>query len=101
MPARIVKDYARAACKLKGREHASFVGVTDPTGFLPPGKIFITGPKRNLAGERKEVLITRSPCLEPSDMKLMPVCENEDDLLPASKAVGDYQSVSSVEAWSE
>eukprot|EP00980_Cylindrotheca_fusiformis_P008093 scaffold1722_cov120-Cylindrotheca_fusiformis.AAC.23 len=94
-----MEEYARAACTKGNLEHANLVGVTDPTGRIPTGKIFITGPKRNLAGEGQEMLISRSPCLEPSDMKLLPLCEKEEDLLlPDTTAAG---IASRNEAWSQ
>jgi len=55
-------------------------GVADPTGQLPPGKVFISGYVSNKNGARKlfgavhtKVFLSRSPALVPSDAKLLEV----------------------------
>ena len=55
-------------------------GVADPTGQLPPGKVFISGCVGDKRGARKlfgevhsKVLLSRSPALLPSDAKLLEV----------------------------
>lgn len=59
---------------------AHLKGVIDPTGKLPPNKVFITGyvsgggNKRELFGKvHKKVFVSRAPALEPGDAKLLSV----------------------------
>merc|ERR1712238_131548 len=59
--------------------HVHLVGCTDPTGSLPENRVFITGYTssgdcRELFGKvHKKVYVSRSPCLEPGDAKLVSV----------------------------
>lgn len=55
-------------------------GVADPTGQLPPGKVFISGYVGDKCGARRlfgevntKVFLSRSPALVPSDAKLLEV----------------------------
>lgn len=84
VPASAVRRYgARVDKSYAGIKHAHLLGVIDPTGMLPSGHIFITGyvggadeekEERHVFGAiHNEVFVTRSPCLEPSDAKLLPV----------------------------
>lgn len=59
---------------------AHLKGCIDPTGFLPPKKVFISGYTtdndnvRALFGKvHPNVYLSRSPCLEPTDAKLVSV----------------------------
>ena len=59
-------------------------GVADPTGQLPPGKVFISGyvgdkrGVRRLFGEmHNKVFLSRSPALVPSDAKLLEVVRSK------------------------
>ncbi len=59
---------------------AHLKGCIDPTGFLPPKTVFISGyttdndNSRALFGKVHTMLyLSRSPCLEPTDAKLVPV----------------------------
>ena len=55
-----------------GVKHAYLVGVADPTGNLPANKIFVPGLAEHIESlEKKQVYITRSPCLEPDDGRLI------------------------------
>ncbi len=80
MPRDIVKDYARRQLSLAGRKHAHLMGVCDPTGKLPEGSIFVTGYMRDARNQRihlselyNRLFITRSPCLEPTDGRIVPL----------------------------
>jgi hypothetical protein len=59
---------------------AHLKGVIDPTGKLPMNKVFISGYTTNVDKERvlfgkahPKVFLSRSPCLEPTDAKLLNV----------------------------
>lgn len=65
---------------IENLKHSSLVGVADPTGKLPQGTIFLPGytsdvtNRRVLFGEcHNEVFITRAPCMEGEDGKLLKV----------------------------
>ncbi|CAK9096283.1 unnamed protein product [Durusdinium trenchii] len=56
------------------RQEAFVVGVADPTGQLPEGQIFISGLQEQLLSQgMSEVLVTRCPCVRPSDGKRLRV----------------------------
>ena len=59
---------------------AHLKGVIDPTGKLPKNQVFISGYTTNVNKERvlfgkahSKVFLSRSPCLEPTDAKLLNV----------------------------
>ena len=51
-------------------KHASVIGLIDPTGCIPKGKVFIPGMGRCLP---QRVFITRSPCREASHGRVVDV----------------------------
>jgi len=53
--------------------HAWLVGVTDPTGCLPAGHIFVTGTVGTAVLDSPELFITRSPAIKASDGCMLPV----------------------------
>ena len=59
-------------------KHASLVGVADPTESIPPGHVFLSGFKN--ISTPSEVFLTRSPCAEADDGKIVPVF-NESQIL--------------------
>eukprot|EP00435_Cladocopium_sp_Y103_P047371 s776_g13.t2 len=60
--------------KKEFRQEAFVVGVADPTGQLPEGQIFISGLQEQLLTQgMSEVLVTRCPCVRPSDGKRLHV----------------------------
>lgn len=75
----IVDSYTRRSRQPKKLKHAHLKGCIDPTGALPSGKVFIAGHttsnnKRELFGKiYNKVYLSRSPCLEPTDAKLVSV----------------------------
>jgi hypothetical protein len=64
---------------LKGLKHTHLRGVLDPTGLLPEDTVYLTGITPE--GLRK-VLVTRSPCLEPSDAKVLKVVSSKPSRMP-------------------
>lgn len=59
---------------------AHLKGVIDPTGSLPANKVFISGYTTNSSNSRvlfgrahSRVFLSRSPCLKPTDAKLVSV----------------------------
>ena len=64
--------------------HAMLLGVPDTTeGCIPQGYVFLTGFNNRQAPRR--VFLTRSPCTEGSDGRIVQVVCNENDLLDSSK----------------
>jgi hypothetical protein len=57
------------------------------TGFLPPGHIFVTGLTIQKEGTQKRlqsVLITRSPCVNPDDVQILPILTKRPPKMPSS-----------------
>jgi hypothetical protein len=70
VPVALMNEYVRRSQRREKLRHAWIVGVADPTGGIPEGHVFVTGFHDNHPGQ---VFITRSPCLEASDAKLLPL----------------------------
>ncbi|KAL3779195.1 hypothetical protein ACHAWO_008101 [Cyclotella atomus] len=79
-------DYVRQSKKTDGLMHTHLMGVADPTGCIPFGKVFIPGYWKTSSGDRDlfgaclsygKVLVSRSPCVEPTDMKLIQVLQSK------------------------
>lgn len=75
-----VTKYVRWSRHPNKLRHAHLRGCIDPTGQLPEQKVFITGyvssdgRRRELFGKViKKVFLSRSPCLEPGDAKMVSV----------------------------
>jgi hypothetical protein len=85
----------RKDSKLKGLElrgdlplklrHATVVGVADPTGSIPQDCVFITGPMSQWGPDQAEVVITRSPCTEGADAKVLKVITHRSQLVGSSE----------------
>lgn len=65
---------------------AHLKGCVDPTGALPQNKVFITGYTKDSNNNRvlfgkahKEVFLSRSPCLAPTDAKMVSVVSSKPD----------------------
>eukprot|EP00913_Durusdinium_trenchii_P002975 g2756.t1 len=68
------KEMGGPAAQEEFRQEAFVVGVADPTGQLPEGQIFISGLQEQLLSQgMSEVLVTRCPCVRPSDGKRLRV----------------------------
>jgi len=68
VPNEVFDQYISDSQKEENLRHAYVVGVADPTSSLPSGSVFIPG--LNYEGE---VFVTRSPCLEVTDARKIPV----------------------------
>lgn len=65
---------------------AHLKGCVDPTGSLPQNKVFITGYTKGSNNSRvlfgkahAEVFLSRSPCLAPTDAKMVSVVSSKPD----------------------
>ena len=56
--------------------HTHLVGMADPTNKLPPNSIFVTGMN---GFELDELFVTRSPCLEAKDGRVIKVVRTKPD----------------------
>jgi hypothetical protein len=73
VPRNVVEEYAnRSQGDYEHRTWSFVVGVADPTGSLPPGSVFITGLGVHHSGSSRNVFVTRFPCTQASDGKLLP-----------------------------
>ena len=84
-----MKLYTRQARNVAGLRHTYLMGVSDATGMLPEGTIFIPGYYTNSENERvlfsshlERIFVTRSPCLEPSDCKMLPLVGTKPTDMP-------------------
>ena len=70
VPRSVCLHYAKTSENPPNLNHASLVGVADPTGCIPDGHIFVPG----MAQHSKDVLfVTRYPCMELDDGHMLPV----------------------------
>ena len=53
------------------RHHTACVGVIDPTGNLPRGRVFVPGLTKDSCGNSDKIIITRWPCTEVQDIQLL------------------------------
>jgi len=56
--------------------HTHLVGMADPTNKLPPNSIFVTGMN---GFELEELFVTRSPCMEAKDGRVIKVVRTKPD----------------------
>jgi hypothetical protein len=89
VPEAVLKKYKTRAKQMKGLKHAHLKGVLDPTGMLPEDSILVTGWCKDSSGERKpfpqglnKLFVTRAPCLEPSDAKMLQVVSRKPKQMP-------------------
>lgn len=73
------------------RKEAFLVGVADPTGGLPEDSIFLPGLQEHLTACEgiTEVLVTRCPCVQPSDGKRLRVVTER----PVAMSPVDWQAL--------
>lgn len=86
-----IRSYVKRCNKrgtLAGLKHAYLLGVKDPTGQLPKGSVFVRGIGDALDGNH--IFITRSPCVEHSDGRLVPVVTKK----PSRMSKGDWKWLS-------
>lgn len=74
---------------MSGLKHSYLMGVCDPTGMLPEGSVFIPGYCSNEKEERvlfsshlERIFVTRSPCKDPTDGKLLPLVGTKPEEMP-------------------
>jgi hypothetical protein len=85
VPRNVLDEYEQSFKKdVKNLCHTHLVGVADPTGSLPPNTVFMTGQRGSLGVE--ELFVTRSPCLEPRDGRLIRLVTTK----PAGMTVEDW-----------
>jgi len=93
VPKNVIQRYHRGIKRNPGGiQHAHLRGVCDPTGGLIPADcIFIPGfvkdigddnMRRMFCSVHKEVFVTRSPCMEPSDAKIIKVLSLRPEAMP-------------------
>ena len=58
--------------------HAFAVGLADPTFQLPSGSCFMTG-LHHMEPSLTSIFVTRSPCIEPSDGRIVPLISHKPD----------------------
>ena len=66
------KEYKKDPEKLC---HTHLIGMADPTGKLPPNTVFLTGTNNDL----EELFVTRSPCMEAKDGRVLKVVKAKPD----------------------
>ena len=86
-----VGAYLKESLKMNGLAHAYVVGVTDPTGALPSGCVFVTGFS-HVSTPNGEIFVTRSPCTKVSDARMLPMVTNK----PASMTQHDWKWLNTV-----
>ena len=64
---RLFKQYVQDCTKTRRPRHAWLVGVADPTGELPVGTVYVPG----LGIRPRQIFVTRSPCMEPDDGRMI------------------------------
>jgi RNA dependent RNA polymerase len=79
VPSQVLERYRRNAMNMKGLRHTHLRGVLDPTGLLPEDAVYITGI---IPEGLKKVFVTRSPCLEPSDAKVLKIVSSRPSRMP-------------------
>jgi transcription antitermination factor NusG len=78
VPRVLLDEYAEASHGDRGRglEHAFCIGVADPTNCIPPGHVFVTGIGDSHISQ-SELFISRFPCTEAADGRLLPVVRSK------------------------
>lgn len=72
VPEVISSQYKKECLKEETLRHAFVVGLADPTASLPPGSVFVPGLDHS-----GDIFITRSPCLEAADARMVPVVSSK------------------------
>jgi hypothetical protein len=86
-PTEQIEKYVMKSLKPEGLEHACVVGVADPTCQLPSGSVFVTGTKHAKWSSKEKIYVTRSPCVEPKDGRMLPVITSR----PAEMSEDDWE----------
>ncbi|CAB9499850.1 autoimmune regulator [Seminavis robusta] len=78
VPKETLLEYTKRCRKVEEQNHGFVVGLADPTSELPHGTVFIPG-----LDHTGEIFVTRSPCIETSDGRLVPVVTSKPDQMSA------------------
>jgi hypothetical protein len=79
VPRSLIDEYSRSyKSDVENLCHTHVVGVADPTRSLPPNTVFLTGVRDGDISVDK-IFVTRSPCLEPEDGRLISVITTKPD----------------------
>eukprot|EP00804_Cyclotella_cryptica_P029472 CCRYP_011281-RE/>CCRYP_011281-RE protein AED:0.21 eAED:0.21 QI:965/1/1/1/0.88/0.84/19/194/1883 len=100
VPKLVCDDYVKLSRNVEKLRHAHLMGVADPTGSIPYGEVFIPGYARNSKANNArdifgsclkygKVFISRSPCLEPTDAKILSVLKRK----PNGMSAKDWESL--------
>jgi len=92
VPKKLLKNYKSRSITATSVKHGHLKGLADPTGKIPEGKCFIPGYAKNTNGRRElfgkcfpKVYVSRSPCLAPSDAKLLSVVGTKPPTMSANE----------------
>mmetsp|Transcript_75529 Transcript_75529/g.179418 ORF Transcript_75529/g.179418 Transcript_75529/m.179418 type:complete len:766 (-) Transcript_75529:25-2322(-) len=95
VPEKVLKEYQEPQAEQNFlRKEAWVVGVADPTSKLPDGHLFISGlPESEVldVDGKKQIFITRSPCLHSSDGQRLPLLTSR----PASMSEEEWSALMS------
>ena len=80
----VVEKYVLDMKRFDIPRHSYSVGVADPTGCIPEGKIFVTGLKLKDSQQINRIFITRSPCVNPEDGRMLPLLTKKPNEMPYS-----------------
>jgi hypothetical protein len=98
VPKDMLQEYVQKSCGNRGKylQHAFLVGLRDPTNSIPEGHVFVTGSGTTEANDNEmearigtKVLITRFPCTEASDARVLPVLKNR----PQQMTISDWNAL--------
>jgi hypothetical protein len=80
----VISSYAEQSCSWLRHNHAYCRGVVDPTDALPEGSVFVSGMEVGSFGRQKQkVFMTRYPCTETSDGRLLTRITNKPKQMKA------------------
>ena len=78
VPKHVCDTYVKNSTRARALQHASVVGVADPTSSLPAGHVFVTGMKHL---PQESLFVTRFPCNLPHDGRILQnVTQKPDDM---------------------
>jgi RNA dependent RNA polymerase len=72
-----IRNYRAQSITREGVNHAWLIGLADPTDSLPVGHVYVTGSGFQVSSGR--VFVTRSPCMKPTDGRILPVVHQKPD----------------------
>ena len=78
VPQEICETYVKKSRGGSNVQHASIIGVADPTSCLSEGHVFVTGMKHL---SQESLFVTRFPCNLPSDGRILPNVTSKPDAM--------------------